>query len=216
MTDDARHPAGGGAPTPGPDADRRALLKAGTLLLGASLLPPGMADLGGAAGEASTGSPPDSPLGEGAPAVTVRMVTPQDEAVLALVADAIFPTTPDSPGAIAAGVPPVVTRLLNDCWDDRSRAELLAGLDAFRARAQGRHGRPFPALTPAQRLALLAAEDAAATPAVPQHWFHQAYRVIAQAYWSSEAGATKALRWVAVPGRWVGCTTLEAGQPAWY
>jgi len=36
-----------------------------------------------------------------------------------------------------------------------------------------------------------------------------------RAYFSSEIGMTKALRYVMVPGRWVGCVPLAPGQPAW-
>jgi len=35
------------------------------------------------------------------------------------------------------------------------------------------------------------------------------------AYFSSEIGMTKALRYVRVPGKYVGCMPLEPGQPAW-
>lgn len=195
------------------DADRRALLKAGGVLLGASLLPLPLASCGG------SGASDEQPSRKFAVDIpnpqSTRMATAADEAVLAVVADAIFPTTADSPGAIAAGVPPVVTRILNDCWNEKSRGHLLSGLDTFLANCRTRHGKHFLELAPEVRLALLAEEDAAATPMQLVHWFHFAYDVISKAYWSSEAGATKALRWIPVPGRWVGCTKLEPGQPAW-
>jgi hypothetical protein len=35
------------------------------------------------------------------------------------------------------------------------------------------------------------------------------------AYFSSEIGMTQALRYVRVPGKYVGCMPLEPGQPAW-
>ncbi|MCC6929384.1 MAG: gluconate 2-dehydrogenase subunit 3 family protein [Gemmatimonadaceae bacterium] len=213
MSDDAPLRPGDADATPLRDAHRRALLKAGGLLLGASLLPAGLAAC------VERGARDDQPsaaaTAAGPGATATRKATPADEAVLAVVAEAIFPTTPDSPGAIEAGVPPVVTRILNDCWSDEDRGLLLDGLDSFLVRCQSRHGTPFLALAPEQRLTLLAEEDAAATPHNRAHWFSPAYAVIAQAYWSSEVGATQALRWVAVPGRWIGCTTLEPGQSAW-
>ena len=201
------------ADTPAHDADRRAMLKTVGVLLGAALLPTGLAACGERATPTKRTTESDS-VATPAP-TTTRMATAQDEAVLAVVADAMFPTTPDSPGAIAAGIPPVVTRLLNECWNDDTRGQLLGGLDAFLARCQATHGQPFQSLTPDVRLALLAEEDAAAVSLQGTHWFNRAYDAISRAYWTSEPGATQALRWIAVPGRWVGCTPLEPGQPAW-
>jgi hypothetical protein len=34
-------------------------------------------------------------------------------------------------------------------------------------------------------------------------------------YFTSEIGATQALNYVAIPGRYEECTTLEKGQKAW-
>jgi choline dehydrogenase-like flavoprotein len=41
------------------------------------------------------------------------------------------------------------------------------------------------------------------------HWFGE------RAYFSSETGMTKALRYVRVPGHFTGCMPLAKGQPAW-
>ena len=213
MSDERRARDEGPADTPAHDADRRAMLKTASVLLGAALLPAGLAACGERASPA-TKTTEIASYTIPAP-TTARMATAQDEAVLAVVAEAMYPPTSDSPGAIAAGVPPVVTRLLNECWNDETRGYLLGGLDAFLARCQATHGQPFQSLTPDVRLALLAEEDAAALPLQGTHWFNRAYDAISRAYWTSEPGATQALRWIAVPGRWVGCTPLEPGQPAW-
>ena len=48
-----------------------------------------------------------------------------------------------------------------------------------------------------------------------KHYFPLVRELSLQAYFSSEIGMTKALRYILVPGRWVGCVPLAPGQPAW-
>ena len=47
------------------------------------------------------------------------------------------------------------------------------------------------------------------------HYFPLVRELSLQAYFSSEIGMTKALRYIMVPGKWVGCVPLKPGQPAW-
>jgi len=47
------------------------------------------------------------------------------------------------------------------------------------------------------------------------HYFALVRELSLQAYFSSEIGATKALRYIMTPGKWVGCVPLQPGQPAW-
>jgi glucoside 3-dehydrogenase (cytochrome c) hitch-hiker subunit len=48
-----------------------------------------------------------------------------------------------------------------------------------------------------------------------QAWFAPVRDLALGAYFSSETGMTKALRYVRVPEKYVGCMPLEPGQPAW-
>ncbi|HYX90587.1 MAG TPA: gluconate 2-dehydrogenase subunit 3 family protein, partial [Myxococcaceae bacterium] len=48
-----------------------------------------------------------------------------------------------------------------------------------------------------------------------QAWFEPVRALALGAYFSSETGMTQALRYVLVPGKYVGCMPLEPGQPAW-
>ena len=57
--------------------------------------------------------------------------------------------------------------------------------------------------------------DAEAQKAEATHYFGLVRQLALQAYFSSEIGMTKALRYVMVPGKWVGCVPLTPGQPAW-
>jgi glucoside 3-dehydrogenase (cytochrome c) hitch-hiker subunit len=57
--------------------------------------------------------------------------------------------------------------------------------------------------------------EAEAQKVGPTHYFTLVRELALRAYFSSEVGMTKALRYVLVPGKWVGCVPLEPGQPAW-
>jgi hypothetical protein len=46
-------------------------------------------------------------------------------------------------------------------------------------------------------------------------WFAPVRDLALGAYFSSETGMTNALRYVRVPGKYVGCMPLAPGQPAW-
>jgi P-type E1-E2 ATPase len=63
--------------------------------------------------------------------------------------------------------------------------------------------------------ATVGALDAEARAAGETHWFHLARELSERAYFSSEIGMTRALRYVRIPGKWVGCTPLAPNQPAW-
>ena len=78
-----------------------------------------------------------------------------------------------------------------------------------------RCGRGFASLSPSERERMLRELDAEARKVGDTHWFALVRQLSSQAYFSSEIGMTKALRWIQTPGRWEGCTPLHPGQPAW-
>jgi len=49
----------------------------------------------------------------------------------------------------------------------------------------------------------------------PAHYFRMMKELTLWGYFTSEAGATKALRYVAVPGRYEGCIDYKKGEKAW-
>jgi hypothetical protein len=78
-----------------------------------------------------------------------------------------------------------------------------------------RCGDNFAALPQPEREKVLRDVDADAQKMGDKHYFTLVRGLALQAYFSSEIGTTKALRYVMVPGKWVGCVPLAAGQPAW-
>ena len=126
-----------------------------------------------------------------------------DQALMEEIADTLLPTTAGSPGAKAAGTGAAMNLILSDCYKPAEQRAVTEGLARFRAGANN-----FLALSRADREAFVRSVGKEA-------WFAPVRELALGAYFSSEIGMTKALRYVRVPGKYVGCMPLEPGQPAW-
>jgi hypothetical protein len=70
-------------------------------------------------------------------------------------------------------------------------------------------------MTQANRENWLRRIDNEAKAAGDSHYFPLVRALSLQAYFSSQIGMTKALRYVMTPGKWVGCVPMQAGQRSW-
>ena len=132
------------------------------------------------------------------------------------IADTILPKTAASPGAKEAGAGPAINLLVSDCYEPEVAKRLAIALDTFNARCQREYKAGFPDMSRKDREELLrnvVAESKGNTP--DTHWFPLMRELALRSYFSSEIGMTKSLRYIQVPGKWVGCTPLTPGQPAW-
>ncbi|HEY1951998.1 MAG TPA: gluconate 2-dehydrogenase subunit 3 family protein [Gemmatimonadaceae bacterium] len=143
--------------------------------------------------------------------VGVGVLDADDQALIEEIADTLLPTTASSPGAKAAGVGPIINLLLTDCREPADQKRVVDGLKQFRA-AVGDH---FASMSQANRENWLRRIDGEAKAAGSTHYFPLLRDLSLQAYFSSQIGMTKALRYVMTPGKWVGCVPLQPGQPAW-
>jgi hypothetical protein len=134
-----------------------------------------------------------------------------DQTLIEEIADTLLPATPGSPGAKAAGVGPVINLLLTDCREPVEQKRVVEGLKQFRDTV----GDHFASISQPNRESWLRRIDSQARAAGKDHYFHLVRELSLQAYFSSEIGMTKALRYVMTPGKWVGCVPLQPGQPAW-
>lgn len=147
---------------------------------------------------------------------TTTAASAQDDAMLLEdIADTLLPTTAASPGAKAAGVGATMALLLADCEGEDVQRRVAAGLQAFRETCR-KSGGTFASLAQSERERLLREMDAAAQKDGDSHWFSSVRQLALNAYFTSEIGATRATRYVAVPGRYEGCIPLKPGQPAWW
>jgi hypothetical protein len=124
-----------------------------------------------------------------------------DQALMEEIADTLLPTTPGSPGAKAAGTGAEMNLILTDCYKAEDQRAVREGLERFRAAN-------FLELSRAERETFVRSVGR-------QAWFAPVRDLALGAYFSSETGMTKALRYVRVPGKYVGCMPLAPGQPAW-
>lgn len=144
-----------------------------------------------------------------------KVLTIDDQLLIEEIADTLLPTTPSSPGAKAAGAGAAINLLLSDCYEPEAQERVVNGLKEFRKMCRKRCGDSFAALPQKEREKVLREIDAEAQKAGPTHYFGFVRELALRAYFSSEIGMTKALRYVMVPGKWVGCVPLAPGQPAW-
>lgn len=130
-----------------------------------------------------------------------RVLSDEDQVLAEEIADTLLPTTAGSPGAKAAGTGAAMNLILSDCYKPEDQRAFLEGLARFRAEN-------FLERSRADRETLVRSVGR-------QAWFQPVRDLALGAYFSSEIGMTKALRYVRIPGKYVGCMPLEPGQPAW-
>ena len=89
---------------------------------------------------------------------------------------------------------------------------IIAGLEKTRSNSQQQYKQDFIALNAVQRQGLLTGLDEEAkqhekskTDDAPSHYFTLLKQLSVFAYFSSEVGTTKALRYNPIPGRFDGC-----------
>lgn len=148
---------------------------------------------------------------------TPKALTAAQARTLDIVAELIMPAT-DTPGAREAGVPQFVDRAVGDFCSAADAATIRAGLDRIEADAQAGQGKPFAALTAAQQTALLViyeAEGRQRRQGEPPKFFPVLRDLVTAGYFTSEVGATKAVRYDPVPGAYRGCVPLKEIGRAW-
>ena len=170
--------------------NRREAIQKATLLLGGVMAAPLMA---GAMGQVINSG-------------KSLKVSAEQEALLAEVADIIIPTT-ITPGAKAAGVEKFIVRVVRDCYEKPEQEKFYAGLAKLDADSQIKFGKSFVALDLAQKNAMVKQST------IDNKAFFVAMKgLTVTGYFISEIGATQALEYSPIPGRFDGCVPMKAGQ----
>ncbi|MCJ8167068.1 gluconate 2-dehydrogenase subunit 3 family protein [Pontibacter sp. E15-1] len=146
---------------------------------------------------------------------------PEQLAFLNEVADTILPTT-NTPGAKAANVGEFMAVMVRDCYAPEDQKIFLEGLSKLDKASDDKFNKDFMKLDAKQRTELLTALDKEQNehmrtkkPADPNHYFRMMKELTLLGYFSSEIGATQALRYEPVPGRYDGCMPYKKGDRAW-
>lgn len=188
--------------------NRRDALSRVALLLGGTVI--------GAEFFLSGCSPADKKIGQSVD------FTADDIAYLDEVAETIIPAT-DTPGAKAAKVGTFMTVMVKDCYNEKNQKVFLEGMNKLNEASKKKYnGNGFMKITPEQRKELLTELDKEQKEYGKNkkkeddpHYFSQMKQLTLLGYFTSEQGATQALRYVPVPGRYDACIPYKKGDKAW-
>ncbi|GGN02705.1 twin-arginine translocation pathway signal protein [Dyadobacter beijingensis] len=153
--------------------------------------------------------------------------TADRKALVSEVAEIIIPKT-DTPGAKDAKVGEFIEMMLKDCYEAKDQESFNKGLAELEKK-------DFLKATPEEQTKILKEMEASAkdemtkageekkkyTEAGKEYsdagvpFFRLVKELTLLGYFTSEPGATQALEYVAVPGRYDGCIDLKPGQKNW-
>ncbi|MEO1574704.1 MAG: gluconate 2-dehydrogenase subunit 3 family protein [Pseudomonadota bacterium] len=138
-------------------------------------------------------------------------------AVLRAVCDQVIPAT-ETPGAVDVDVHGFVDHQLRHCHTDDEQRAAVALIERLDAASHERQQTTFVQLGNAEQLALL--EDLEAGrggfSGTDRAHFKGLKSLIVFGYFTSEVGATRALRFMPYPGGFKGSVPYEPGTPAWF
>jgi hypothetical protein len=135
----------------------------------------------------------------------------EDQGILiSQVTDIIIPRT-DTPGAADVGVPGFIDVMLKDVYKKEDQDSYLEGLQAFNEAAKTEHGDDFISLSAEDQASFVKkVHDAAIEEKAEKRPFILMTKELTMlGFFTSEAGATQVLQYVAVPGAYNGCVPLE-------
>lgn len=154
--------------------------------------------------------PEDRPINE--------LFTESEVALLNEVGDTIIPET-DTPGAKAVGIGPFMAMMVLDTYEPKDQQVFKAGIEQLRTGFQQAYGHSFMEAKPEERLEYLnklnAQLEADQKSDEPSSYFRMMKELTLLGYFTSEIGATKALRYIETPGRYEACIPYEKGMRAW-
>lgn len=145
--------------------------------------------------------------------------------LVASLAETIIPTT-DTPGAREAGVADYILIMLRDATDRSTANKFIDGLKDVDHYCRSNYDRTYPQCSPEDQRSVLRHFEEKAKPfntlagKIENAWFGTPFfytlkRLTVQGYCTSEAGATKGLAYLYIPGHYEGCKPLAPGQRAW-
>lgn len=137
------------------------------------------------------------------------------------IADTILPAT-GSPGAKAANVGSFMAVMVFDCYKENDQKVFMEGLKKIDELSEKQFSNSFVKADAKQRTELLTALDKEQKEYqekkekdAPSHYFRMMKELTVLGYFSSKEGATQALRYIAVPGKYDGSYPYKKGDKAW-
>lgn len=137
------------------------------------------------------------------------------------IAEVIIPATPSVPGAKAANVGDFIQLYVTDCFRAIDQKAFLEGFAQFKLSVKTQFDDDFVELEPENKVIVLKkleveseAYQQGLLPDEPRHFYGLLKRTALFGYFTSEVGATKALRYVPIPGYQKGEIPYR-GEKAW-
>jgi Gluconate 2-dehydrogenase subunit 3 len=135
-----------------------------------------------------------------------------DGALMDEIGETILPAGPGVPGAKEAKIGDFMKVIVTDCYTPEDQDVFVKGLQALR-------DKKFVDLPSDQRHDLLVQLDKEARDPTytdkHQHYFKMMKQLTIWGYFTSEPGATKALRYIETPGHYDGDVPYKKGDKAW-
>ncbi len=128
--------------------------------------------------------------------------------LIAEIAELIIPET-DTPGAKAADVPAFIQKILSDCFSEKDRNKVLNGVSIFEKTVVFETQKSFLALEKEEKIEFLKAVE-------NEYFFKTLKSLTITGYFTSEIGATQALRYEQIPTRYDGDVIYKKGDKAWF
>ena len=161
-----------------------------------------------------TGCKPDANLGG-------AVFSEADISFLDEVAETILPAT-KTPGAKAAKVADLMKIMVNDTYTVKDQKIFHDGIVTLNKASIKANGKSFMEAAATERTALLVSLDKEAKDyqknkknTDDSHYFTMMKQLTMLGFFTSKEGATQALRYVAVPGRYDGSFPYKKGDRAW-
>ena len=136
-------------------------------------------------------------------------ITTEQEALLAEVADVIIPTT-GTPGAKAAGAEKFIVRVMRDCYQIDDQKKFYGGLEKLDSDSKSTYQKGFASLGGPEKIEMVKKLTVSDKP-----FFVLLKGLTVTGYFTSEIGATQALDYLPIPGRFDGSWPMPKGQKTW-
>ncbi len=145
-----------------------------------------------------------------------RFLSADQFAMLERIADLIIPET-DTPGAVSAGVHRFIDLLLAEWASPETQEQFVAELARIDDRAIALGASGFLDTSAEKQTEVVQTLDREAfDDTAPSSFFRRLKKIVLFAFFSSEAGATQALRFDPFPGDYHACLPLDSDDRAWF
>lgn len=145
--------------------------------------------------------------------------------LLAALSETIIPTT-DTPGAAEAGVAEFILKMVTDNMDTKEQNKFIEGLKSVDSYSKDTCGKPYIECTEEQKNTIMQHFEEESKPlegmvgkvqrkVLGTPFFSVLKEYTCIGYCTSMVGATQALAYTPVPGRFVGCVPMTANQKSW-